>query len=87
MEGDAIVALELLRDAIEEAAVDVQPRDFVFVLVREQLEVVARDGLGELGLPGCALALGGAHAVDQIAIALGIIRILISREPLYAIER
>src|SRR3954469_1330392 len=40
VERDAILALELLCDALEEAAVDIQPRDLIFVLVSEKLEVI-----------------------------------------------
>ena len=50
MEGELVVAFELRRDALGEVAVGVQARDFVLVLDREQLEVVARDGLGQRGL-------------------------------------
>ena len=52
MELVAQVAFEGGRHLLRESAVGVEPRDLVFVLDREQLEIIARDGLGEALLAG-----------------------------------
>ena len=47
VEAELVVAFELRGDALREIGLGVQARDFVLVLDREQLEVVARDRFGE----------------------------------------
>ena len=50
----------------------VQPRHLVLVLVRHQLEQVARGQLGEPGLPRRLGGLGRPHLLDRFAVALRI---------------
>ena len=69
VELQLVVAVELRRYLLLEAAVGVEPRDFVLVLVGHQLEVVARDRLGQAVQAGRALLLGAGHALDQRLVA------------------
>ena len=73
-------ALELVREPRAELAVGVEARDLVLVLVGEQLEVVARDRLGQLAAARRARGLDRARALDQRAVALGIGRVLVVGE-------
>src|SRR5258706_6924959 len=83
MEHELVIALEHAGDLLLERAVGVQPRDLVFVLVGEQLGVVARDRFAQLGRAR-RFALALAHALNQLAIALGIGRVLVRGEELDA---
>ena len=66
------------RDLRGERAVGVEPRDLVLVLVRHQLEEIARHRLGEARLrPGRVRRLGGRRPVDEGAIALGVGGVLV----------
>ncbi len=82
MELELVVALELLAEAGLEGGLAVEASDLVFVLVRQQLGVIERDGFREAGLAD--LLLGGAHFVDQRLVALGQCRVLVAGQVLRA---
>ena len=48
MEAQRVAAFEAIADFLQEAGLGIQPRHFVFILDRHQLEKVVRDGYGEL---------------------------------------
>src|SRR5207253_3734631 len=72
-----IRTLELRGDVVVKRGIRVQTRDFVFVLVREQLEVVARDRLGQLCGSAQPIGLDPAYPLDQLRIATGVGRTLV----------
>ncbi|CUJ49355.1 Uncharacterised protein [Achromobacter xylosoxidans] len=79
MEAQLPVALELLADALEEFPVRVQARHLVFVLVGQQLEVVARHRQRQaLGAGG--LVLGVRHLVHQVGVQPGVGGVLVLRQ-------
>src|SRR5258706_9202549 len=82
VEHQLVVAFEHAGALVLERAVGVQAGHFVFVLVGEQLGVVARDGFGELGGFGYFM-LALAHLLHELAVALGISRVLVGGEVLH----
>src|SRR4249919_2183650 len=80
VELELVVAVELLLQLLLEVAAGVQARDFVLVLVRHQLEGVTRDGFGQVGGAGDLRGLGFAYLGDEVAVALGVGRILVIGE-------
>jgi hypothetical protein len=79
VEFELVASLEHRFDLPGERRIGVQARDFVFVLVGEELEVVARDRLGERGASGLE-RFGFARALDELAVALGVRGILVRGE-------
>src|SRR6185503_12318769 len=75
---------EVLLDALDEAALGVQPRDLVLVLVSEHAEIVARDGVLQRTAAGTHALLDGGDASEPSAIALRVCAILITDEELLA---
>lgn len=82
MELVAQIALEGGRDLFREGAVSVEPRDLVFVLDREQLEIIARDGLGEPCLPVAFEASAAATLSTSLVAAR--IALLVAGEEVHA---
>ncbi len=66
VELQLVVALELRLELLAEFRLAVEPRHLVLVLVGQELEVVAGDGLGQRQI---VRRIGIAHALDQLAIA------------------
>ena len=80
MEGELVVTFELLGDLLFESGLCVEPRDFVFILVREQLEVVARNRRTQRFFAGEFLRFKVGHALHQCCVTLGVGRILVASE-------
>jgi hypothetical protein len=78
-----VVALEGGGEFGGEFGRGVEARHLVFVLVGQQLVVAAGDGFGERRA-GTGAGFGGAHALDQGLVALGIGFVLVGREMLAA---
>ena len=77
-----VVALELLVDAGGEGGFGVEPAHFIFILVGQQLRIVAGDGFGEAGLAG--LRFDRLHAFDESGVTLRKGCVLIRGQVLYA---
>ena len=78
METELIVAVEGLADAREERGLGVEPRHFVFVLDRQQAEILPRYHFGELR--AAQPDFGSLHPRDERTIAPAQRRILIGCE-------
>ena len=61
-----LLAVELAGDLLEERAVGIKPRDFVFVLVGHQLEQITRNRVGEAGLARRPRGFGRFDLVDPM---------------------
>ncbi len=81
VELQPVVALELRLELLAEFRLAVQPRHLVLVLVGEELEVVAGDGLGQRQVIG---AIGLTHPLDQLAIAARQPGTLVAGEEIHA---
>ena len=77
MEIELVVALELRGDALYEIGFRVQPRDLVLVLDREELEVIPRNGFGEIGGARLLRRFGVAHFRDKRSVARSVRGILV----------
>src|SRR5690606_32845491 len=84
VEVQAIVTLEGRLDLPEELAVGEQAGHFVFVLDRQDLEVMARYRLGESAGLADQGAFRDAEALDALAVAFGVGRVLVVAEELAA---
>ena len=80
MDLEAVPALELGAELVQERAVGPEPGDLVLVLDRHQLEQVAGHGLAEAVPTGRAPRLGLAHPCDDLAVAARIGRVLVGGE-------
>src|SRR5260221_2904635 len=76
----AVVALELAFDALQEVAVGMKARDLVFVLVRHELEEIARDDRRELRRAAGLRLLGRADLGDEVLVALRVGLVLVAGE-------
>ena len=77
VEFETEVAVEFICELLGKAAVGIEPRDLVFVLVGHQLEQIARDRLREPLLAAAARRFRGFRFFDQHPVARGVSPVLV----------
>src|SRR6516165_745754 len=80
MELEFKIAFECCRNLPREIAIGIKPRDFIFILHREKLEVGARDGLSKGVAARHISPFGFLHAIDEGGIAPGVSSVLVAGE-------
>ena len=78
------IALEHCADLLVEGWIGVQTRHFVLILVRHELEEVARDDLSQTRSAPQRL-LRRVHLAHKVTVLLGVGRILVSREKFHTL--